>query len=256
MAFGGKITTFIVLFALYCGHACAAWAADDQTPLQDAFIRAQLFAKYETVLSSGMVGKIVTMPFREGDVFSKDSVLVEFDCGVERAEYSYAAAQRTKAAANVKVNKQLDKLESISVLEVETGKAELAMANARVELMKAKLKPCKEFAPFDGRVADLQVTPLQRVNPGDVLMTILDPTVLEVELRVPSTWLVWLQLEQVFELTIEETGEMYAPQISMIGTSVDPVSQTVKIVGELQRHSDSILPGMSGNARFTKPVIQ
>lgn len=247
----------LLLISLFCilSHTNIL-AQEDNSTFEETLIRAQLFAKHETVLSAGMTGKVVALPFREGDAFEKGAALVEFDCSVENAEYSYSLAQKKKAEATVKVNRQLDNLKSISVLEVENGKAEFTMAKARVALMKAKLKPCKELAPFNGRVAELQVTPLQRVNPGDMLMTILDPTVLEVELRVPSSWLVWLLLDQAFELTVEETGKVYYPHISMIGVNIDPVSQTVKIVGELQSNSDFILPGMSGNARFTKSAIQ
>ena len=220
---------------------------------EDVEIRAQILAKNRSILSAGISAKITELPFREGQSFTKGDLLLSFDCSMEEAEYKYSLAQQRKASATVKVNKQLDKLQSISILEVENGRSDLEMAKARVTLMRAKLKPCKEFAPFDGKIAELMVMPRQRLSIGEQIMTILDPSLLEVDLRVPSSWLTWIAVDQPFSLHIEDTDRTYNPRISMIGAHVDPISQTVKILGELERDGEFILPGMSGNAAFNRP---
>ena len=176
---------------------------------------------------------------------------MKFDCSMEEAEMQYAKAEKKAAETAVRVNKQLDKLKSISLLDVEKSVAELDMARAKVGIMRAKLKTCIEKAPFNGRIANLNVKPYQRVNPGEVLMSIVDPDSLEVELRVPSSWLRWLKREQKFRLHIEEVDKEFEAVVSSIGAKVDPVSQTVKIIGELNAKDGSVLPGMSGNAVFS-----
>lgn len=215
-------------------------------------IRAQLLAKHEAILSSAVAAKIKKLPFRESQRFKKGDLLIEFDCSIEKAEHQYAVAEKAKAATAVEVNEQLNTLQSISTLELKTSRSELQMAVSKVKLMTAKLQRCREFAPFHGTIAQLDVKPLQRVKPGDPLMVLYDPSILDVELRVPSSWLRWLQQGMEFELHIEETGNSYSANISSIGAFVDPVSQTVKILGELKAGEENVLPGMSGNAFFTR----
>lgn len=217
----------------------------------DGPVRAQLQAKNEVMLSSGIAAKIQRLPFRESQTFKKGDLLIQFDCSIEKAEHQFAKAALSKADTTVQVNERLNSLQSISTLELKTSQSDQQMAASKVALISAKLKACREFAPFDGRIAELEVHPLQRVKPGDPLMLIYDPSILEVELRVPSSWLKWIKPGQIFKLHIEETNTSYDARVKSIGAFVDPISQTVKIIGELDTHGQNVLPGMSGNATFT-----
>lgn len=255
-----RILFFSVLFVSTLGAAQTIIAAEklsaSQIPLQQLEpIRAQLLAKHEAILSSGVAAKIKKLPFKESQTFKKGALLIEFDCSVENAEHQYAIAEKAKATTTVEVNEQLNTLRSISTLELKTSQAELEMASSKVNLMTAKLKMCKEIAPFNGRIAQLDVKPYQRVKPGDSLMVLYDPSVLDVELRVPSSWLQWIRPGLKFELHIEETKKSYQAKVSTIGAYVDPVSQTVKILGELKTDKENVLPGMSGNAYFSQAAL-
>lgn len=213
-------------------------------------VRAKLRSKNETVLSSGVGARIERLPYHEGDSFKSGAMLVKFDCSTEEAEMEYAKAELKAAEIAVKVNRKLDELKSISVLDLEKSIAELSMAKAKVSIMRAKLRGCVEKAPFKGRIASINVKPHQRVKPGEELMAVVDTDALEVELRVPSNWLRWIKLGTGFKLHIEEVDRIFDANISSIGARVDPVSQTVKVIGEIKTKDESVLPGMSGNAKF------
>lgn len=254
--------SFLVGMAIPCMAADAseggteAWTASapDQPAreVRENPIRAQLRAKYETILSAGIAAKVAELPFQEGDSFHKGDMLVRFDCSMERAEQKYAQAELRAARVALNANEQLDKLKSISVVEVETSRAQRDMAAARVRLSEARLRDCQEIAPFNGRVAHLDVSLYQRVKPGEQLMSILDPSVLEVELRVPSLWMRWLRPGQKFSVHIDEVDQSFPVTVVSIGAQVDPVSQTISILGELRSGDAFVLPGMSGEAHFPK----
>ena len=82
-------------------------------------------------------------------------------------------------------------------------------------------------------------------------MKIIKSGDLEIELIVPSKWLVWLREGEKFQFSIEETARSYPAAIKRIATAVDPVSQTVKIFGELSA-DEWVLSGMSGTAHFQR----
>lgn len=227
-------------------------------------VRAQLRAKEETVLSAGISARISNLPFKEGESFLQNDVLISFDCQTEKAELQYAQAELRAAQATLKTTRELSNFNAVSTLDVTNSQARRDMADARIKLCESKIRACEENAPFPGRIARLDVKPHQRVNPGDPLMAILNPSVLVAELRVPSTWLGWLRVGQEFSIHIDEIAADFPVRLVRMGAQVDPVSQTVALFGELTvnntpdnaQHSALVLPGMSGDAYFILPEAQ
>ncbi|MGD3980087.1 HlyD family efflux transporter periplasmic adaptor subunit, partial [Xanthomonas citri pv. citri] len=76
---------------------------------------------------------------------------------------------------------------------------------------------------------------------------------LEIDLIVPSPWLVWLREGAPLSAKIDETGRTYAGRVSRTAAAVDPVSQTIKITAAFAEPlSGAVLPGMSLDATFER----
>jgi membrane fusion protein, multidrug efflux system len=108
-------------------------------------------------------------------------------------------------------------------------------------------------ALFDGLTAEQKVQEFQYATPGQPLLEILDDRSLEVELIAPSRWLAWLKPGYVFAVHIEETDKSYPATITRVGGRVDPVSQTIKVLGEIQGEAGDLMAGMSGRANINPP---
>ncbi|HMB48635.1 MAG TPA: HlyD family efflux transporter periplasmic adaptor subunit, partial [Afifellaceae bacterium] len=78
-------------------------------------------------------------------------------------------------------------------------------------------------------------------------------TELEIELLIPSRWLLWLEPDLRFEFSVDETGLKYAATVTRLGGAVDPVSQTIRVFGALEDRPPELLSGMSGTAIFEVP---
>lgn len=52
---------------------------------------------------------------------------------------------------------------------------------------------------------------------------------------------------------IEETDKTYAAKITRLGGRVDPVSQTIKVFGEISGAAPELMAGMSGRANIAAP---
>ncbi|MBF0192584.1 MAG: HlyD family secretion protein [Magnetococcales bacterium] len=124
-------------------------------------------------------------------------------------------------------------------------------AVADIKFQESRLRGCRIQAPFSGKVANLLAREHQYVTPGHQLMKILDHRHLEMEMVVPSRWLLWLQIKDRFTIRIDETGKSYPAAVIRLGAEADPVSQTIKIVGETVGEHPELLPGMSGVALFS-----
>jgi multidrug efflux pump subunit AcrA (membrane-fusion protein) len=90
----------------------------------------------------------------------------------------------------------------------------------------------------------------QYVKQGTELMEILGDRQLEVEMIVPSHNLANLEVGERFQVTVDEVGKSYPAKIITLGAKIDPVSQSLKVIAEIDGQFPELLPGMSGIASF------
>ena len=245
----------LVLAALISTSPCTGADEADRGRASESGqgLRAQLRPRTFTTLSSELSARIRKLDLHEGDDFKKGEVLVAFDCTVERARLRKARAELAVAQKALQANERLAELESISVMEVEKSRAEVMKAEADIAVMEAIVSKCAICAPFSGRVSMLHARRHQYVAAGQQLLDILDHRDLEVELLIPSSWLAWLKPGEGFRVRIDETGEEYPATVDRMGAAIDPVSQTVEVMGRIRDASGELVPGMSGVAFFNTP---
>ncbi|GJL86120.1 MAG: hypothetical protein DHS20C02_18950 [Micavibrio sp.] len=219
-----------------------------------AEIQTVLVANQEATLASPMKGQIVKLDFFNGDQFSKDDVLVAFDCRIIEAQYAGAAARLEGANATLGTKKKLKELKSASKLEYALAVAEAKQANAEAREYKVQKELCVIKAPYDGRVTGKDANLHETVESGQPLLKIASMDKLQAQLLVPSVWLSWLKTGSALRLKIDENGKSYAAHIIRIGGEVDAVSQSIMVVAELDEREDDLLPGMSGTAYFNTPT--
>ncbi len=191
--------------------------------------------------------------YREGQAFKAGDTLVAFDCRKQQAEYDAVSAKRREMELTLEHNRYLSDRGAIGQHDIEISKTRVAKATAEAEALALRLERCTIKAPFDGSVIELSIFEHELPAPGKPFIKIVGARDREVELIVPSKWLVWLKSKATFEFNVEETGKTYKGAVTRIATAVDPISQTVKIFGTLETAAD-VLPGMSGIANFPQVV--
>lgn len=218
-----------------------------------ADIRAQLSPRRYTTLSSELGARIEKISAKDGERFKNGQVLVALDCSVQRANMEKARAQLSAAEKTSAVNRRLVDMNAGGGLEADVAAAEAQKARAEVNAGAALVAKCVVNAPFAGRVADLKVHEQQFVQPGAPMMEILDDSVLEVEFLAPSKWLSWLKPGGGFQVAVDETGRSYPAKVARLGARVDPVSQSIKVTGEITGGFPELLAGMSGKVIMAPP---
>ena len=220
--------------------------SERESPRSDNLLRAQVKARESTQIASERSGRISHLKIRDGERFRAGQVLVAFHCSMEEAQLSKAKATLEKMSKTHDVNKKLEKLKSISTLQLDVSKAEEDGAAADVRVAQAALERCTIKAPFSGKVVEVTARAYQSVREGDPLLEIINEKDLEVEFIAPSRTLPQLKIGNTFKVTLDETAKTYKGEISRLGGRVDPVSQTIKVYGRITEHSAELLPGMSG----------
>ena len=231
----------------------AAPAAAAPTVGDQREIRAQLSPRRFTTLAAEIGAKINHLPVQEGGVFRAGQTLVQFDCGLQRAQLDKARAMLGGAEKTWNANKRLAELNSVGRVELDLSEAEVIKNRAEVSATSTVLGKCAIAAPFSGRIAEQKVREQQYVQAGQALLEILDDSVLELEFIVPSRWLAWLKPGHAFQVVIDEAGKSYPARVLRIGARVDPVSQSVKLVAAIDGKFPELIAGMSGRVAMSPP---
>jgi membrane fusion protein (multidrug efflux system) len=216
-------------------------------------IRVQVVPRRTTVIASAMAGRITQLSLRDGDRFTDGQVLARFDCDLHQAQVERVRARLEKAKKVLEVNTRLNKLGSVSALDLALNQAKLVEATAELRAGTILVQNCTVTAPFAGRVTGVSAQAFQYIGEGQPMLEIIDDTSLEVELVVPSRWLAWLTIGRPFTVRIGETGRTYSTEVIRLAGRVDPVSQSVKVYGRLAGKTGDLLAGMSGEAQIEPP---
>lgn len=214
-------------------------------------VRIQLTAFQQATISSEVSANILSLPLKDGAMFKAGDLLVGFDCAIIEAQLKKAEAAAEVAKSALSVNQRLAELEAISTLELEQSITKAKETEAELAASQVAATRCNVKAPFDGRVVKLHADPYQYMTPGKPVLDIVDTSRLEVRMLVSSRWLAWLKPGTKFNVTIEELGGRRFPaQVARVGAKIDPLSQTIMVVGEIIGTFNELTPGMSGWANF------
>lgn len=216
-------------------------------------MRAQLTPQRFAVLAAGISARVEQVTVREGERFVADQVLVRFDCGQQTAQLNKAQAQLRAAQNHHSGNQHLAQHNAIGQIELRSSEMEVAKARADVVYLQEVKKHCTIQAPYAGRAGEINARELQFIQAGQPLLELIDDSALELEFRVPSRWLSWLQPDHHFEVQIDETGKTYPVRLLRTAARVDPVSQTVRAIAIIDGQYSELMTGMSGLILLNPP---
>ena len=204
----------------------------------------------QAAIATELQARVAAVRFREGEAFKKDDVLVAFDCERQQAELAAVRAQHREMKLALDSATYLDKKGAVGRLDVEISRAKTDKAAADVAALEARIRHCTIIAPYDGRISELLINAHETPSPGKPFISVVDETTFEIDLIVPSQWLRKLAVGARFTFSVDELGTSHTGTLVRIGAAVDPVSQSVKVIGKFDTKPERVLSGMSGSAVF------
>ena len=258
-----KLLAAILLLAVSDAKGGGTDTQDSFTPdsfTEDSFTdtfgegetRGLLRAVNRAEISAGIDGLIIKLPFKDGDSFQKGDLLIEFDCRRYQASVDIARSKAFLAKKTWETTKTLHARGAASPFEVELSKGEHDAAESELRAGIYLVSQCRIIAPFNGKIANTEARLHENATTNRRLFTIIDNSKLTVDLIVPSFWLKWLTIGTTFTIKVDETGKSYNGRISKLGGEVDPVSHSVKLLGEIIKPGKELIAGMSGAVKLHK----
>lgn len=243
-------TFSIVVLLLTTISATQSWAED----LRSVSVRGVIRSEAAATISSELIARVASLPFRVGQSFTSGDLLVTLDCQRYAADLRAAEAEVRLQQIVVSTNRSLLTHRATGANDLAMAEAKHAQAVANAESLRARIAQCTIVAPYSGRIVDRQVDVFEIPQANAPLLKIVKIGRLEIDVIVPSSWAVWLTPHLEFPFTVDETKGTYSARLLQLGAVVDPVSRTMKVTAELIDASPLVRPGMSGSARIAIPA--
>ena len=240
-------------------------------------------------ISANVSGRIVKIGVEEGQRVKKDDFLLKLDstqyeamANHDRALISSQRAELIRAEATLKKDesfyerqKKLYEENLISEEQLEAAEAQYDISKAQhkailyqIEQAQASLQSTLDTlsktvynSPIDGIITSLRVEEGEVAiigtmnNPGTVLMTIADLSVMEVEVEVDETDVIGVELGHRAEVRVDALPDQTLEgKVTEIGssalqtTTVSQESKDFKVVITLENPPVSLKPGLSASA--------
>jgi membrane fusion protein (multidrug efflux system) len=200
----------------------------------------------ESVHLTASVTEIVSaIHFDDGDRVEAGKVLVEMTSTEEHALFAEAEATVAEARRQYRRVKSLESQGTEAKSLLDQRRREWDTARARLAAIESRLQDRLIRAPFSGVVGLRDISPGALVEPGDLITTLDDDTVMKLESSVPSTYLATLKPGLEVVARSRAYGERaFRGQVSSVASRVDPVTRAVLVRAMLPNPERILKPGM------------
>jgi RND family efflux transporter MFP subunit len=202
---------------------------------------------HETAVASKLLAKVVEVKVKAGQAVTRDEVLVRLDdadlqARLKQAEAAQAAAKSAHDQASTDYKRAKELLEGKAITRAEYDKIETAFRTATAELERAQqamheAKVLLDYAtiraPMTGIVIDKRVEAGDTVGPGQILLTLYDPTRMQMVVTVRESLAERLKVGQKIQGRLEALKHDCEATISEIVPEAQAASRsfTVKVTG-------------------------
>ena len=156
-------------------------------------------------------GKIADVKTDIGDAVKKNEILAVLDPAEMQANLNQAQARFDLAEQALRRFKDLKSKGFISNQELDRANSEFLIAKAQVDLYSVKLEQTFIRAPFDGYIQNRFLDSGTVISPGVPILEIIDSTVVEAHVSVPSNVIEDLKEGEFYNFLID--GKIFSAKL-------------------------------------------
>ena len=207
----------------------------------------RLRAKAKSELNFNGQGIIAEVFVREGQYIGKGKLIATLDKQDRQRELEKAKheLQRAKVELTDKlIGLGYNDMNAVPADVMERAEVMSGYYSAKFQLQSAKkaLEECNLYAPFSGRIADLEA---KRFQKNDKVCTLVDDSGFEVEFRILEAELSGVRIGQKVKVTpFVQDSIQYEGRVTEINPLVDDKG-LVKIKAQLSNRGNTLLDGMN-----------
>lgn len=203
-----------------------------------------LRARREVEIHNQEEGRIIKLPYFEGDRVNKGDILVKLDDKLLRSQLSRAVATRLQAEQDLKRTRNLYKKKLVSDEELNRAETAVEVARADEEVLATRISYTVIHSPLGGIVSGRYSEPGNIAERHTHLLTISDPTSLVTEVTLSELLISKLTVDESVDVSIDALGsKTFKGRISRIHPNLDPVTRRGTVEVELKPVPSGARPG-------------
>lgn len=195
------IKVFVFAFALIFVTSCSSSkndnreheklvktsVAEELSSIKEKSFPAIIEEAEEVKLAFRVAGPIYKIHVKEGQYVKKGRLIAEMDSRDYVVQKSAAEAQALQLKSEFERVEELKNRNSVSENDYEKMKAGKEMAEAKYKNTVDQLNDTKLYAPFSGYITEVMFKNGELVNHGTPIVSLVDVTLLKVEIDVPAS---------------------------------------------------------------------
>lgn len=249
------ISTFLLAFAATLTLAVPG-QAQKSTPvivaeakietLQDRIEVLGTLRANETVeITATITDTITVVHFDDGQRVAAGDILIEMTSLEEHAQLEEEQSNVAEARKQFDRLAPLVKKGAASQTLLDTRVRELATAQARLKAIESRLQDRLILAPFSGMVGLRNISPGALVEPGDVITTLDDVSVMKLDFTVPTVHLAALKSGASIQARSPAFKEqVFSGTVKSINSRIDPVSRSIVARAIIDNPDGKLKPGL------------
>lgn len=200
----------------------------------------------ETVRLTASVTEIVQQVlFDDGQTVDAGDVLVMLNKAEEEADLRAAEAILTERQLAFQRAQELESRQFTTTAQLDERRAALLEAEAAIEAVRARIANRVIRAPFGGIVGFRDISPGALVEPGDVITTLDDLSVIKLDLSVPAVFLPTLTRGLAIVAKARALdNRTFNGTVSSIDSRVDPVTRSITVRALIPNTDGTLKPGL------------
>ena len=221
-------------------------ASVDAVPFEDRIeALGTLRAKESVALTASVTETVSALHFDDGDRVKAGRILAEMTSAEEQAQLKEVRALVEEAQSQYRRVQSLATQGTAAKSLLDERRREWETARARLVAIESRLSDRLIRAPFNGVVGLRNISVGALVEPGDVITTLDDDSVMKLDLSVPSIYLGSLQPGlEVLATTRAYGAREFSGVVRSVDSRVDPITRSL-IVRVLLPNAERLLkPGM------------
>lgn len=204
-----------------------------------------LKANESVTISSNVTETISAIHFEDGQRVREGDILVELTSVEQHAQLDEAQVRVAEAERQYQRVKALVAQRSASESLLDERERDLETSRAMLVAIQSRLADRLIRAPFDGLVGLRNISRGALVEPGDVITTLDDDSLMKLDFTVPSVHLTELAPGLRIEARTRAYGEqLFEGVVRGIDSRIDPVTRSIQVRAVIPNPHRILRPGL------------
>jgi membrane fusion protein (multidrug efflux system) len=196
-------------------------------------------------LNSTVTELVTEVNFTDGQRVKKGDILLKMDAAEEMAEQAEEQSRLREAQNLFNRLEPLVKRGAASESALDEAKRALQTAQARLKAIQSRIDKRFIKAPFDGIVGLRNISVGALAQPGALIATIDDDSVMKLDFTVPEIYLANLHKGLAIKAhTRAYPDERFIGMVESIDSRVDPLTRSIVVRALLDNENKNLKPGM------------